>query len=126
MQLQPHFLFNALNSIAALVHKDPEAADEMLSALSDLLRLTLETSGEQELPLRRELKFVERYLAIEHARFGDRLQFRIEISPEVQRHTSRRFSSSRWWKTPCATGSSRAQVKACSRSALRVTAISST
>ncbi|HEX8311885.1 MAG TPA: histidine kinase [Chthoniobacteraceae bacterium] len=83
MQLQPHFLFNALNSIAALVHKDPDAADEMLSALSELLRLTLETSGEQELPLRRELKFVERYLAIEHVRFGDRLQFHLEISPDV-------------------------------------------
>ena len=85
MQLQPHFLFNSLNSIAALVHRDPQAADEMLAGLSDLLRLTLESSGEQELPLSEELKFVERYLAIEHVRFGERLRFEIEIAPEVRR-----------------------------------------
>lgn len=84
MQLQPHFLFNSLNSIAALVHRDPHAADEMLAGLSDLLRLTLESSGEQELPLSEELKFVERYLAIEHVRFGERLRFEIDIAPDVR------------------------------------------
>ena len=83
MQLQPHFLFNALNAIAELVHQDPDAADEMLVALSSLLRLSLETSGEQLLPLRRELEFVESYLAIEHARFGDRLRFELDVSPET-------------------------------------------
>jgi two-component system LytT family sensor kinase len=82
MQLQPHFLFNSLNAIAELVHQDPDAADEMLVALSSLLRLSLETSGEQLLPLRRELEFVESYLAIEHARFGDRLRFELDVSPE--------------------------------------------
>jgi hypothetical protein len=84
MQLQPHFLFNALNAIAALVHKDPDAADEMLSALSDFLRLVLATSGEQELPLRRELELVERYLAIEHARFGERLQYEVDMPAETE------------------------------------------
>ncbi len=84
MQLQPHFLFNTLNAIAALVHRDAEAADEMLSALSDLLRLTLESAGHQELPLSRELEFVERYLAIEHVRFGDRLCYELQIAEETR------------------------------------------
>ncbi len=84
MQLQPHFLFNSLNAIAALVHLDPDAADEMLVALSSLLRLSLETSGEQLLPLGRELEFVRRYLSIEHIRFGDRLCFTFEVSPDTQ------------------------------------------
>jgi LytS/YehU family sensor histidine kinase len=83
LQLQPHFLFNSLNAIAALVHKDANAADEMLGALSDLLRLTLESSGEQEMPLRRELEVVERYLAIEKVRFGDRLTFSIDAAPDT-------------------------------------------
>ena len=56
MQLQPHFLFNTLNMIAELVHEEPDKADAMLTALSGLLRLTMETAGEQELPLRRELE----------------------------------------------------------------------
>lgn len=83
MQLQPHFLFNSLNAIAALVHTNPEGADEMLAALSELLRLTLETSGAQELPLHQELQFVERYLAIEHVRFGDRLRFHLDVPPNT-------------------------------------------
>lgn len=83
MQLQPHFLFNSLNAIAALIHKDPEAADEMVAALSDFLRLTLERPTEQEMPLRRELEFVERYLAIEKVRFGDRLHFSFDIPADT-------------------------------------------
>ena len=81
MQLQPHFLFNTLNMIAELVHEEPDKADAMLIALSGLLRLTMETAGEQELPLRRELEFIERYLTIMHARFEDRLKFQIGIDP---------------------------------------------
>jgi two-component system LytT family sensor kinase len=84
MQLQPHFLFNSLNAIAELVHRDPAAAEEMLIALSDLLRLTLSTSGEQELPLARELELVERYLAIEHVRYGDRLRFERDVAPGTE------------------------------------------
>jgi two-component sensor histidine kinase len=81
MQLQPHFLFNTLNMIAELVHEEPNKADAMLIALSGLLRLTMETAGEQELPLRRELEFIERYLTIMHARFDERLKFQLGIDP---------------------------------------------
>jgi LytS/YehU family sensor histidine kinase len=81
MQLQPHFLFNTLNMIAELVHEEPDKADAMLIALSGLLRLTLETAGEQELSLKRELGFIERYLEIMHERFDDRLKFQLRIDP---------------------------------------------
>jgi len=83
MQLHPHFLFNTLNAISTLVHKDPEAADRMIARLSDLLRLTLENVGVQEVPLEQELEFLERYLDIERTRFADRLVVRMEIAPEA-------------------------------------------
>ncbi len=73
MQLNPHFLFNTLNGIATVVHRDAQAADEMISSLSDFLRLTLNTANAPESPLRAELEFARRYLDIEKSRFGDRL-----------------------------------------------------
>ncbi|HEV2728917.1 MAG TPA: histidine kinase [Terriglobales bacterium] len=82
-QLHPHFLFNTLNAIATLVHRDPEAADQMIARLSDLLRLTLEGIGVQEVPLAREIEFLKGYLEIEQARFGDRLTVDMQIAPEV-------------------------------------------
>lgn len=78
MQLHPHFLFNTLNAISTLVHKNPEAADEMLANLSELLRATLDTT-QQEIPLRQELAFLDRYLEIQQARFGERLQIEKEL-----------------------------------------------
>ncbi len=83
MQLHPHFLFNTLNSISALIHKDPDAADRMTARLSDLLRLTLENIGIQEVPLAQELEFLERYLEIERTRFSDRLIVQIDIAPDT-------------------------------------------
>ncbi len=83
MQLHPHFLFNTLNAISTLVHKDPEAADRMIARLSELLRLTLENVGVQEVPLAKELEFLERYPEIERTRFADRLVVRMEIAPET-------------------------------------------
>lgn len=74
MQLNPHFLFNTLNSIASLIQEEPNAAEEMIEALSDLLRLTLRSSDTQEVTLREELQFLDRYLHIEQTRFGGRLQ----------------------------------------------------
>jgi sensor histidine kinase YesM len=83
MQLHPHFLFNALHSISALVHSDPEAADKMIARLGDFLRLTLETSAAQEVPLRQELEFLNCYLEIERIRFQDRLTTHIEVDPQT-------------------------------------------
>ncbi len=84
MQLQPHFLFNTLNAIAALVRKhENKAATDMLAGLSDLLRLTLESAGAQEVSLKQEIDFLERYLEIERIRFADRLHVRLHIAPET-------------------------------------------
>jgi two-component system, LytTR family, sensor kinase len=79
MQLQPHFLFNTLNSISALVHSNPEGADEMISRLGDFLRTTLDAPQAQMVTLRRELAFIQDYLAIEKIRFQDRLRVEVQI-----------------------------------------------
>lgn len=83
MQLQPHFLFNTLNSISTLLDEDTEAADEMLARLGDFLRLTLENSGAQEVRLQEELELLRCYLEIERVRFHDRLEVALEIAPET-------------------------------------------
>jgi two-component system LytT family sensor kinase len=78
-QLHPHFLFNTLNAISALMHRDVEAADRMIVLLADLLRLSLDQDDRHLVPLRNELEFLERYLAIEKIRFRDRLRVEIDI-----------------------------------------------
>ena len=82
-QLHPHFLFNTLHTISALMHRDTEAADAMLAQLSDLLRLTLERVATQEVALKEELDFLEKYLEIEQTRFGERLQVKLDIDPDT-------------------------------------------
>ena len=83
MQLHPHFLFNTLNAISELIHRDPESADRMLMDLSDLLRLSFESLEVQEISLKQELEFLEKYLEIEQMRFHDRLTVDIQIAPET-------------------------------------------
>jgi two-component system LytT family sensor kinase len=74
MQLHPHFLFNTLQAISALVGKDPHTAKRMIALLGDLLRAAIDRTGEQEVPLRDELDLLERYVQIELVRFGDKLR----------------------------------------------------
>src|SRR4030095_12523073 len=81
-QLHPHFLFNTLNAISALMHRDVAAADQMLARLSDLLRIALDQRGAQEVALKDELEFLEKYLEIEQTRFGDRLVVRYDVEAE--------------------------------------------
>jgi len=83
MQVHPHFLFNTLHSISALLNKDTEAARKMITRLGDFLRLTLENSGSQEVTLQQEIEFLNGYLEIERIRFQDRLTTDIHVDPEV-------------------------------------------
>jgi hypothetical protein len=83
LQMNPHFLFNSLNSINALVTKNPALARKMISQLSDLLRMSLETHDKLLIPLKEELDLVHTYLAIEQMRFGDKMTFTADIDPEL-------------------------------------------
>ncbi len=83
MQLDPHFLFNALNTISAEVESDPRAARRMLEELGELLRCSLESDGQQEVSLAQELKLLNHYLAIQQARFEDRLKVAIMVPDDT-------------------------------------------
>ena len=83
MQLNPHFLFNALHGISTLMYRDVEAADRMLIRLSELLRHALDRSGAHCVSLRDELGFLDRYLDLEQIRFADHLTVRREVDPAV-------------------------------------------
>jgi len=80
-QLQPHFIFNTLNAIAALLRRDPRLAETTLLSLSDLLRLALSQSEKQEITLREELHFIGRYVELQQTRFGEKLRFHEEVEP---------------------------------------------
>lgn len=83
MQLQPHFLFNTLNTVAELVHSDPDTADQMITRLGRLLRLSLDHAGHQVVPLRQEIDFLRMYVEIEQVRFQDRLQIVWNVAPDT-------------------------------------------
>jgi LytS/YehU family sensor histidine kinase len=84
MQLDPHFLFNALNTISSQLERDPKLARRMIEHLGELLRLSLASKDRQEVPLAEEIAFLEHYLAIQKIRFGDHLQIETQIAPEVK------------------------------------------
>ena len=84
MQLNPHFLFNTLHAVSALIHENPNAADRVVARLSELLRLSLDQTKPQEVPLVEELAFLDRYLEIEQTRFAERLKVEKTISKDVQ------------------------------------------
>lgn len=82
-QLNPHFLFNSLHSIAELVHANPKLAEQLLVRLGELLRQVLRSSTQPETPLAEELDFIRGYLDIEQMRLGERLRIVWEIEPET-------------------------------------------
>lgn len=82
-QIEPHFLFNTLNSIAALATQDPSAAERMTLQLADLLRVSLDCARSQEIPLRQELEFLQSYLEIQQMRFRDRLTIHMNVAPDL-------------------------------------------
>jgi signal transduction histidine kinase len=84
--LQPHFLFNTLHAVTALVHTDARAARETIVRLMELLRASIEAAGRAEVPLAEELDFVKRYLELQKVRFGERLQSEVSVDdPELLR-----------------------------------------
>jgi two-component system LytT family sensor kinase len=83
MQINPHFLFNTLNAISTLVHTSPHTADEMITDLSELFRVSLKSSDDQEIPLSAELELLQRYLTIEQRRFGERLRITQKFAPDI-------------------------------------------
>lgn len=83
MQLHPHFLFNTLNAVVALIHENPRAADRVLTQLSDLLRLSLAGEQTQEVTLKEELDFLRKYVEIQRALLQERLEVSFEIEPDA-------------------------------------------
>jgi two-component system, LytTR family, sensor histidine kinase AlgZ len=82
-RLQPHFLFNTLNAISALIQEDPDQAERTVERLAALLRFSLDAAERGLVPLAHELKIVADYLEIEHTRLGERLAWRVDVTPEA-------------------------------------------
>ncbi len=84
LQLDPHFLFNALNTVSSQVERDPRLARRMIEHLGDLLRLSLDSKDRQEVTLGEELGFLDHYLAIQRIRFGNQLRIETDVAPDVR------------------------------------------
>src|SRR5688572_11246088 len=83
-QLTPHFLCNSLQAVSTLLHRDPRAADAMVIALSDLLRMALRGSAAPEMPLAREIALIERYVEVMRLRFGSDLRLTVAVAPDAR------------------------------------------
>lgn len=83
MQLNPHFLFNTMNSISSLMRSDVERADQMLEQMSSMLRMTLDRGDAKLIPLTEEIDFIELYISIQRARFEGVVYYYVAIAPEV-------------------------------------------
>jgi LytS/YehU family sensor histidine kinase len=83
-QIHPHFLFNTLQAATTLIHEDPDGAEDILLRLSELLRVSVDESHIQEVPLQRELEVLDLYLGIQARRFGDRLRFEVSVDLNVR------------------------------------------
>jgi len=83
-QIHPHFLFNTLQAATMLIHEDPDGAEDILLRLSELLRISIDESHIQEIPLERELEVLNLYMGIQARRFGDRLRFEVSIDQNVR------------------------------------------
>ncbi|MBN1327243.1 MAG: histidine kinase, partial [Candidatus Cloacimonetes bacterium] len=81
-QINPHFLFNTLNSIASLIHQDADKAEQMVHKLSNMFRYCLQSSDNQTVQLKKEIEIITQYLEIEKIRFADRLRYQMQIEPE--------------------------------------------
>ncbi len=83
--MNPHFLFNALNTVASLVRSNPRAAEHVVENLSDVLRMTLARSAERMGTVDDELRYVQAYLALEQERWGDRLRVEGDVGEDARR-----------------------------------------
>ncbi len=83
-QLTPHFICNSLQAVSTLLHRDPRAADAMVIALSDLLRMSLPGNAAAEMPLSREIALLERYVEVMRFRFGGDLRLIVDVAPEAR------------------------------------------
>jgi len=90
-KINPHFLYNSLNSIASLIHDDADKAEDMTLKLSKLFRYSINTQQENMASVKEEIEIVNTYLDIEKVRFGDRIKFVIQVNPDVSEHQMPRF-----------------------------------
>ena len=101
-QISPHFIYNALNTIASFVRTDPDRARELILEFADFTRYSFRAAG-QYTTLADELRNIDRYLSLERARFGDSLKVKLQVAPRCSTSWCRSWRCNRWWRTRCGT-----------------------